>query len=307
MSKTLLIFIFCLLLSCNQKDIPDQQSNNTPTSGKVQIAIDDAYTNLFTEFVRLFQHTYTNATVEIDYTTETDAVSRFANGEVPLICLSRHLTSFELKNIKERGYYIKTIPFAADAIAFIGRADMDSTYTDEELIQILQGNTGLNKDHNQINVVFDRNNTGTAGYIKDSILLGKPLGANCYALKSVSEVFDYIKNNNNVIGVLAVNHISDIEDKHVQKNLSGLRIIAVSKKTAPDIYVKPDAQHIIDGSYPFLRNLYLVNGEGTNGLATGFAAFILSDIGMTIIEQIGLKPAKEPVRVIEIQKSFNNE
>jgi phosphate transport system substrate-binding protein len=104
--------------------------------------------------------------------------------------------------------------------------------------------------------------------------------------------------------VIAVNHISDTEDDSMRKSLQGLRIIAVSKDTMPTQYYKPTAENIRNGNYPFLRNIYMINGEGTNGLATGFAAFVLSDIGMTIIEQIGLKPAKEPVRVIEIRKSF---
>jgi phosphate transport system substrate-binding protein len=252
----------------------------------------------------VFEHTYTNAHIDLLSTTEAEAVALFSRGEVPLICISRHLTAEELKDIKERGYYIKTIPFAADAIAFIGNAAFDSTFTEKELISILTTGVPDNNYKGLINIVFDKNNTGTATYLRDSVLNGQKFGENCYALNSVNEVYDYVRKHVDAIGVLGVNHISDTEDEQVKKSLQGLRIVAVSKNEDPDNFVKPGSFNISSGAYPFLRNLYLINGEGYNGLATGFAAFIVSDIGMTIIKQIGLKPAKEPVRVIEIRKTF---
>lgn len=300
------IVVYCI--SCNTSDKQPIQGN-TPTSGALSVAVDDAYTNLFKAFKEAFEHTYPNAQINIKYVTEAEAVAAFRNGEVPLIGMSRQLTEDEMKEMKERGYYIKVLPFAADAIAFITNEKHDSLYTEQEMLQILQygsissGNKNIAKQ-DTIRVVFDKNNTGTASYLRDSILKGAPLGKNCYALSSVDEVFEYVRTNTTAIGVIGVNHISDRYDDSIRQALSGLRIIAVSKKETPKNFVKPSPEHIQDGSYPFLRNIYLINGEGTNGLATGFAAYILSDIGMTIIEQIGLKPAKEPVRVIEIRKSF---
>lgn len=303
MIRIIIVLWAFINVSCNQSDAP-QQYANTPTSGSVSIVVDDAYSKLFTTFKDVFEHTYTNAHIDLVLATEAEAVNLFRNGETPLICLSRHLTDDELKNIRERGFYIKTIPFAADAIAFVGHINADSTYSEDELKQILLTGKVNKESINTMSVVFDKNNTGTATYLRDSVMQGKELGTNCYALNAVSEVFEYVKNNNNAIGVLGVNHISDSDDAAVVKSLQGLRIIAVAKNETPNNFVKPDATHIKDGSYPFLRNLYLINGEGYNGLATGFAAFTISDIGMTIIEQIGLKPAKDPVRVIEIRKSF---
>ncbi len=296
----ILLFLICACKS-NNKSL---QNTNTPTAGMVNVVVDDAYTSLFTTLKKVFEHTYKNATIKLKFTTEADAVQEFSLGTTPLICISRQLTNDELKGIKDRGYYIKVIPFAADAIAFICSANIDSTYTEQEMLNILITGKPNERSKNNFNVVFDKNNTGTASYLRDSILMGQELGKNCYALNSTTEVFDYVRNNNTAIGVLAVNHISDTGDEQVRSRLKGLHIIAISRNHKPYQYLKPDAEHVKDGSYPFLRNLYLISGEGTNGLATGFAAFITSDIGMTIIDKIGLKPAKDPVRVIEIRKSF---
>lgn len=294
------------LMACNTSD-EAVVHNNTPTSGKVTVFVDDAYTHLFSAFKNVFEHTYKNASISLDFKTEPEVIAAFRNGDAPLICLSRQLTEDEMKEMKERGYYIKVLPFAADAIAFVGNQLSDSTYTEEEIVCILTSGFSsklITKSSDTIQVVFDKNNTGTAAFLRDSVLQIQTLGKNCYALSSVEEVYNYVRTHRNSIGVLAVNHISDRYDEQIHKSLQGLRIIAVAKNKTPDNFVKPLSENIVNGSYPFLRNIYLINGDGANGLATGFAAFVLSDIGMTIIEQIGLKPAKEPVRVIEIRKSF---
>ena len=68
------------------------------------------------------------------------------------------------------------------------------------------------------------------------------------------------------------------------KNLEG--------KKGGDKFYKPNQNSLINGVYPFLRNIYVINGEGTNGLGTGFATWLNSPRGQLIVLKSGLGPHK---------------
>ena len=57
-------------------------------------------------------------------------------------------------------------------------------------------------------------------------------------------------------------------------------------------YYKPDQNSLINGLYPFLRNIYIINCEGKNGLGTGFANWLNSPRGQLIVLKSGLGPHK---------------
>jgi phosphate transport system substrate-binding protein len=153
-------------------------------------------------------------------------------------------------------------------------------------------------------IVFQKSNSSTATYIRDSVIKSSTLPANVYALQTHQEVLDYVRKNSGAIGVLALNWLSDENDPKVVDLLKGLRVVAVSSSIDNTEFYKPTFNHLRRGLYPFLRGLYIVNGEGRTGLGTGFASYLASDPGMTLIERFGLLPAKAPVREIETRKSF---
>jgi phosphate transport system substrate-binding protein len=53
--------------------------------------------------------------------------------------------------------------------------------------------------------------------------------------------------------------------------------------------------------YPLIRNVYIVNREGRNGLGTGFASFIAGDQGQRLLKLMGMLPATMPVRLIQFK------
>ena len=51
-------------------------------------------------------------------------------------------------------------------------------------------------------------------------------------------------------------------------------------------------------------DIYIINTEPRNGLATGFSSFVTSDKGQRIILKSGILPAVPPSRVINIRNDF---
>ena len=68
------------------------------------------------------------------------------------------------------------------------------------------------------------------------------------------------------------------------KNLKG--------KKGDDAFYTPKQINLINGIYPFLRNVYIIDCEGRDGLGTGFANWLMSPRGQLIVLRSGLGPHK---------------
>jgi len=63
-------------------------------------------------------------------------------------------------------------------------------------------------------------------------------------------------------------------------------------KPGADKYYQPIQTNLINGVYPFLRNVYIINCEAKDGLGTGFANWVMSQRGQLIVLKSGLGPHK---------------
>ena len=127
--------------------------------------------------------------------------------------------------------------------------------------------------------------------------------SNFYALKSNSEVIDYVSKNKGAIGLVSVNWIADDDDPATRAFKSKIKIAAVSHPyLSPGTYSMPDQGSIYDKSYPFTRTVYLVSRETFRGLASGFVTFFAAEQGQRIVLKSGLVPATMPIRLVQIKK-----
>ena len=209
---------------------------------------------------------------------------------------------------------MKIIPretkIAVDAIAFIlNNENPDTLLTYEQLKGILRGEIKSWKsidpksDLDSIQVVFDRNGSSTARYLKENFIQGDSMPDNWYAIESNSAMINYISTSKRSIGVIAVNWISDKDDPEVNEFLSKVNVVEVA---APDTgqttkeYFKPYQAYIALKKYPLIRDALIISREGRNGLGTGFASFVAGDQGQRLVRLMGMLPATMPVRIVKI-------
>ena len=72
-----------------------------------------------------------------------------------------------------------------------------------------------------------------------------------------------------------------------------------------DLYYKPNQANLGKGLYPLKRSIYVLNYQGFAGLGTGFASFVVGDIGQRIVLKSNLLPITIPERNINIRKEIN--
>ena len=291
----------------NSGDAP----TDTPTSGKVSISVDESFKPIIETQVSTFEGIYKRADVNAAYKPEGEVVKDMLNDSIRVIVLSRELTPEENAIIEQKKRIPRVTKIAIDAVAIIvNRNNPDSLLTLDELKTIFDGRTKSWKQLNEnsklkdITIVFDNNNSGTARYVKDSLTTNHKLPSNTFAAESHEALIDYVEKNENALGVIGVNWISDFDDSTVVGFQNRIKVVGISADPLPrttESYYQPYQAYIAQGTYPLRRYIYIISTEGRAGLGTGFASYVAGDQGQRIILKSGLVPATMPVRVVGIQ------
>lgn len=290
----LLYFTTILYYGCNSSDAP----NDTPTTGKLAICVDETYKPLIDSEIDTFNSIYKYAEVTVKYKAESEVFNDLMNDSVRLIVVPRKLNKDELKQFEKWQIVPRVTKIAYDAVALIGSKDLqDSSYTIAELKTLLVAE-GKNSGSNKIKVVFDNNNSSTISFLKEKTGATK-FSSNCYALNSSNAVLDYVSKEKNSIGIIGVNWISDKDDTTNFSFLKTAKVLEISQGLNSES-LKPYQAYIAQKKYPLYREVYMVSKEAYTGLGAGFTAFVASERGQRIVLKFGLVPATMPVRLVEI-------
>lgn len=286
---TPLFFIAC------QSKVSEQQSF---TSGKEQILVDESFAPIIEDQAYLFESTYSNAKLDLVLKSENELLNLFLSDSIQVAVLSRLLNEGETRHFDNRKIKVRVNRFAIDGIALITHQSAnDSTALVSDLIKILKGESSSIQS-----LVFDNANSSTVRYFKELAGVKELPAKGIYALKSNSEVIKYVHDNPGSIGVVGVNWMVQppTELEPIVADLKILGVKNIAGKPGSDAFYKPSQNDIAMGLYPLTRSLYVINCEGGAGLGTGFASFIAGERGQRIVLKSGLLPDSIPSREINI-------
>jgi phosphate transport system substrate-binding protein len=305
---SLYLFSFILLYNACNDSTNKKTYNDTATSGEINIAADESFSQITNAEIDTFHALYKNTKINVEFLPENDAFARLISDSVRCIIAAREVNDEEKKYFKSRNLIPRTTHIATDAIAFIVNSEnSDTLFSVEDLRKIISGEynnwnqLGDQSKNNPINIIFDNQKSSTARYLKERFLKDSTFPANCFAVNTNPEVIKYVKQNKNAIGIIGVSWISDGDDPATKKFLDSLKVVSV---IAPDgepgegKSYKPYQAFIAQKFYPFTRNIYVVSREARMGLGTGFTAFVAGDKGQRIILKSGIMPATQPVRIV---------
>lgn len=305
-SNYIALILILALFSCGSPDPTGKGHTDTPTSGEVNVMVDESFQRLFDSQVYTFESIYPNAKVHVKYLPENESLDRLIKDSCKVVVMCRDLTPSERKTFEASNLFPVSTKIAEDAIAIlIHPENPDSVLTVDQIRSILMGNDSLwsqmNKDSElgKINVVFDNPGSANARYMQDTLLQGKKFSANAFAVKSNPEVIEYVSKHKNAMGILSVNWISDMDDSVSQNFLKKVKVAAIAKDPDSRAY-KPYQAYIKTKDYPFSRDVYMINRQTRAGLGMGFVSFVAGDKGQLMILKAGLIPAIAPVRLVEI-------
>ncbi len=295
MRNVLFLCVMLAFVSCSRKK---EAVKETRTSGTLNMLVDESVGPIVQEQVDVFALDYPEAKFNCTFKPEEKLLPTFLNDTVRVIVLPRMLTAEEEKFYEKRNIKINTSRFAVDGIALITNVNnIDSTITVKEVIDILQGKRSDKK------LIFDNAYSSTFQYFRTLANITKFPDQNVYSKNSSNEVIKFIAEDKNYIGVLGVNWLSD-KNLAASKYLPDVKVLGVKNlpgKTGDDQFYKPSQYNLINGIYPFLRNINIIDCEGRDGLGTGFATWLRSQRGQLIVLKSGLAPHKLMPRQINLK------
>lgn len=289
-------FTSFILVSCTNSD--SNKNENTHSKGLLKVYADDTFQPILGTSIETFEAIYPNAKVTINYLAQENSIDALTKGEVDFIVTGRALNKSEVAAIKNRGLYLKINQLASDGIVFIvSKNNARKIISEEEIKAAIIG-----KD--AISLVIDKSNSGNLIYLKEKYKLSNT-EIKVSAAGSDSAVIDYVSKHSNAIGIIGMALVSDLEDTKVKSRLAQIDLMTISYKDSLGAtkLSLPSLDELALGLYPFKRNVYLVNVDGSGNLGTGFANFLVGEKGQRIILKSGLLPFQLPSREIII----NNE
>ena len=305
------IFILSFLqFACTENK---KSPTDTPTTGLIDIAVDESFTPIMESEINVFEGLYREASIIPRFLPETDAFKLLLSDSVRMIVVTRDLNAQEKKYFEEKNFFPKTIKIASDGIAFIlNKENQDTIFTTKIIKGIL---TGKYKYWNEINpkrkkeeikVVFDNPNSGTVHYAIDSICFGNKFSPQVSAVETNKAVIEFVKNNPLSIGIIGGSWISNREDSTSLSFLNTIKVASITRDSlinGQNAYA-PYQAYVALHKYPYVRNIYIVISEPRTGLASGLTSFITSDRGQRIILKSGIVPATQPLRIISVRDNF---
>lgn len=298
MNKYFFLLTSVILFSCGGENKTGQ--SESCKSGIAKILVEESFKPLFETSSEIFESQAPKADIQPKYMAEGDIIDEFYKGEIKTICISRDLTEKEKKILKSKKIEVRSDRIAIDGVALIiNPKNKDTTITLDELQKILKGQILKWKtSKEEINVVFDNQRSANFNYLLAFSKTDK-LSKNVFAVKSNEEVINYVKKNENAIGVIGLNWVSDQDDFEVMNFLDSIKVMHVAKNAKSD-YFQPYPGVIYTYEYPLTREMWLINWGARSGINSGFVNFMIGEKGQLLIQKSELVPARSPIRLIQM-------
>ncbi len=305
-----LLSVVFLLPSCKNKNHKHPVATDTPTSGELAISADESFAPVVNDEVASFEALYKEANIHINFKAEPDVVRDLLDNHVREIIISRKLKNEELSYFRS-DYPPLQLLIGMDAVAFIvNKQNPDSNLLYEQVVDILSGKILEWKQINstsspgKISIIFDSNRSGMYRFLKEDVLKGSSITPQAFGVDSNVAVIKYVENDPSAIGVIGASYIINSGDTAAKSILNKISVVGISNPDSNKNFYRPFHKELMRKSYPFLRRLYIISTEEYAGLGTGFATYVASDEGQTVMQRSGLVPAKLPVRMIQLRNEF---
>lgn len=262
--------------------------------------MDETITPIVEDEVMVFESVY-DAKISLVSKSESEVLNSLFDKKVKIAVLARNLTKKELNIFEQRKTFPKITKFATDGIAFVSnKSNNDTLIALKDVIGFMKGE----RNSKIKGLVFDNPNSSTVSYINNLVGLSSLPDKNVYTFKTNNEVLKFVSENDGMIGVVGVNWLSqpDASMESVIKNINVLSVKGLVKEG----YYAPSQSNFAEGTYPLLRDLYIVNCQGYSGLGMGIASFAAGDIGQRIVLKSGLLPFQMPTRKLNIIRGKSN-
>ncbi|MFM9403028.1 PstS family phosphate ABC transporter substrate-binding protein [Myroides odoratimimus] len=298
-----------VFIQCKKKEVQSTQSNveidykaldETPVSGYTRILVDESVYPIVNEVNEVFMYEYNRVKVDLVKKSEGEVLNMLMNDSIRVAVLPRKLTDLEVEHFKGR-VKPKMTHFATDAIVFVTSKVFNDSIVDYQGILNNLKSSSADKANKKI-LVFDNINSSIVSSFKEKAGVSEFKKDYAYFAGDTESVIDYVSKNSDAIGVIGLNWLTQ-PTVELEEKVAQLKVLSV-KNAKDGKYYKPSQNNIAEGTYPLIRDLYVVDIQGKSGLGVGYASYIAGYKGQRIVLKSNLVPFKVPPRELNVRKEI---
>ncbi|EHO14359.1 substrate-binding domain-containing protein [Myroides odoratimimus] len=298
-----------VFIQCKKKEVQSTQSNveidykaldETPVSGYTRILVDESVYPIVNEVNEVFMYEYNRVKVDLVKKSEGEVLNMLMNDSIRVAVLPRKLTDLEVEHFKGR-VKPKMTHFATDAIVFVTSKVFNDSIVDYQGILNNLKSSSVDKANKKI-LVFDNINSSIVSSFKEKAGVSEFTKDYAYFAGDTESVIDYVSKNSDAIGVIGLNWLTQ-PTVELEEKVAQLKVLSV-KNAKDGKYYKPSQNNIAEGTYPLIRDLYVVDIQGKSGLGVGYASYIAGYKGQRIVLKSNLVPFKVPPRELNVRKEI---
>jgi len=292
--------VWVVLVACQpQQEKSEKKATkyDTPTSGEITIAVDEAFLLIVQQEADAFMNEYEQAKINIITLPEDKAIQLMLRDSVDAVVVGRNLNSNEKKEIERQKTIIRDWVQAYDAVAIVVNNDVKNTALSfQQLKDIFSGNIknwkqlNPNNQDAEISIIIDNANSSNYNFINSKLEISDISKLKIYAAKSNRTIIEQVAKNKNALGLVAFHWLEKADQSKV-------RVVAIRGEKEESL---PSQSSLAKNTYPLRRECYTLVKNRRLGLAYAFAAFVSQETGQRIVLKSGLLPAKIPPREIEM-------
>ncbi|MDR6846686.1 substrate-binding domain-containing protein [Flavobacterium granuli] len=295
----ILLSVVFIFFNCKKNENEDVNDESI-LKGKATIYVDETITPIVEDEVMVFESNY-DAKFTLISKSESEVLNSLFNKKATIVVVARNLTKKELNVFEQSKIVPKITKFAIDGIAFVAnKSSNDTLVALKDVIGFMKGE----RNSKIKGLVFDNPNSSTVSYMNNLAGLNGLADKDVYTFKTNNEVLKFVSENDGMIGIVGVNWLSQ-PNPSMNSVIGNLNVLSV-KGLNKEGYYAPSQNNFAEGTYPLLRELYIVNCQGSSGLGMGIAAFVAGDIGQRIVLKSGLLPYRIPARKLNIVRGHSN-
>lgn len=285
------VFVFTIFfISCGGP----KQEPQTPVSGYITVKGAEEILPMMMEQAYAFMDLYVKAKVLVLDGGSDKALASIFTDSAQVAYTTRPMSSAEFERSKQAGYKITEYKICKDGIAIIvNRKNSLKKLSAEQVVDIFTGKIKSWADGSLIRVCIWDENSGVFEYFKDSILKGKDYSKQAWRFAATEDIIKHIDQEKTAIGMISMSRLYRGWSPLVEETRIKALPIGLSN-TGNFIY--PDEATVHEGTYPFVRYIYMYTPNDPKGLDSGFISFITSTAGQKIIAGNGLVPITIPVK-----------
>jgi phosphate transport system substrate-binding protein len=238
-----------------------------------------------------------DVTVEIYGGGSGTGITALINSQVDLAQASREIKTSEIESANTNGIYPVEFKVAIDGISIIvNDGNSVQNLTMDQLHGIYNGTitnwNQLGGEDHAITIYGRQSTSGTYVYFQETVLKNENYSSDMNMLTGNSAIVAAIQGDDYGIGYVGLGYAG----------ASGIDILGLKENENSTVYSPIDETAVISGDYALSRYLYIYSDGTPTGAISDWLAWILSDDGQAVAEEVGFYALPSSVIAEQVAK-----